>query len=154
MTQYQLVSSIAGVPATKLLGTSPKGFGASGEYEEASYREMLESIQYHDLSPLAERHHALVIKSYVEPKVKSFTGVETTVSWRPLDSPSANDLANTNLTKAQTSAILIETGIISSEEERQRVAMDKDGGYDLIGLEGNITDIDSDDDDDSDAVSD
>ena len=26
MTQYQLVAAIAGVPATKLLGTTPKGF--------------------------------------------------------------------------------------------------------------------------------
>jgi phage-related protein (TIGR01555 family) len=41
MTQYQLVASAAGVPVTKLLGTVPKGFNATGEYDEASYHETL-----------------------------------------------------------------------------------------------------------------
>jgi hypothetical protein len=146
MTQYQLVSAIAGVPATKLLGTSPKGFGASGDYEEASYHELLESIQCHDLTPLAERHHMLVIKSYVEPKVKA--SFETTLNWLPLDTPTTQALANTNLVKAQTAAILIEAGIISSEEDRQRVATDKSSGYNEMGLaEESIEDDDLESDD-------
>ena len=129
MTQYQLVSAIAGVPATKLLGTSPKGFGATGDHEESSYHEMLESIQYHDLTPLAERHHMLVIKSFI-PNLN----VETTLNWMPLDAPTTKELAETNLTKAQTAIILIEAGIISSEEDRQRIATDKASGYNEMGL--------------------
>src|SRR5690606_15493881 len=35
MTQYQLVAAASNVPAVKLLGTSPKGFNATGEHEEA-----------------------------------------------------------------------------------------------------------------------
>jgi hypothetical protein len=144
MTQYQLVSAIAGVPATKLLGTSPKGFGASGDYEEASYHELLESIQCHDLTPLAERHHMLLIKSYVEPKIK--ISVETTLNWLPLDTPTAEGLANVNLTKAQTAAVLIEAGVISSEEDRQRVALDKSSGYNEMGITGEINSPNDDDD--------
>jgi len=132
MTQYQLVAAIAGVPATKLIGTSPKGFGASGDYEEASYHELLESIQTHDLTPLAERHHALVMKSYVIPKVGAID-VETTLNWLPLDTPTAQELAATNLTKAQTSASLIQSGVLSSEDERQRIATDKQSGYNELG---------------------
>ena len=151
MTQYQLVSAIAGVPATKLLGTSPKGFGASGDYEEASYHELLESIQCHDLTPLAERHHMLVIKSYIEPKIK--TNVETTLNWLPLDTPTTQALANTNLVKAQTAAILIEAGIISSEEDRQRVATDKSSGYNEMGLaEEGIEEDDLESNDDNEIV--
>src|SRR5690606_36986455 len=59
MTQYQLVAAEANVPGTKLLGTTPKGFNATGEYEEAVYREELESIQTNDLSPMLERHYKL-----------------------------------------------------------------------------------------------
>src|SRR5690606_27836854 len=36
MTQYQLVAAAAHVPATKLFGTQPKGFNATGEYEAES----------------------------------------------------------------------------------------------------------------------
>ena len=137
MTQYQLVAAIAGVPATKLIGTSPKGFGASGEYEEASYHELLESIQTHDLTPFAERHHQLVIKSFVEPQLGIKISAETTLNWLPLDTPTAQELAATNLAKAQAGQILVTAGAVSSEEERQRVATDKTGGYNEIGLEEN-----------------
>ena len=134
MTQYQLVAAIAGVPATKLLGTSPKGFNATGEYEEASYHEMLESIQSNDLTPFAERHHALVIKSFVEPQLKMKIDCETTLNWLPLDTPTAEELAATNLAKAQAGQALIGSGAISSEDERQRVATDKQSGYNEIGI--------------------
>ena len=128
MTQYQLVAAISGVPSTKLLGTSPKGFGASGEYEESSYHELLESIQHNDLTPLLERHHALVIKAYVQPSMPSID-VATTINWLPLDTPTAQELATTNQAKAQTDAVLIEAGILSSEDARERLATDKQSGY-------------------------
>lgn len=134
MTQYQLVAAIAGVPATKLIGTTPKGFNSTGEYEEASYHELLESIQTHDLTPFAERHHALVIKSFVEPQLKMKMEVETTLNWLPLDTPTAEELAATNLAKAQAGQVLITSGAISSEDERQRVATDKTSGYNEIGI--------------------
>jgi phage-related protein (TIGR01555 family) len=135
MTQYQLVAAIAGVPATKLLGTSPKGFNATGEYEEASYHELLESLQSRDLTPLAERHHMLVIKAYVEPQLHKKMDIETTLNWLPLDTPTAKELADTNLVKAQTGQTLITSGALSSEDERQRIATDKQSGYNEMGLE-------------------
>lgn len=133
MTQYQVVAAAACVPSTKLLGTSPKGFNSTGEYEESSYHEELESIQYHDLSPLVERHHMLVMRSYVAPKL-NIEPVETVAVWNALDSPTAKELADTNYVKAQTGQLLIAGGVIASEDERQRLATDKFGGYNELGL--------------------
>jgi phage-related protein (TIGR01555 family) len=127
MTQYQLVAAAAGVPATKLLGTSPKGFNATGEYEEASYHEVLESIQEHDLTPLLERHHLLTLRS------AGIKDVETTVSWRPLDAPTAAEVAETNLKKAQVDAALAQAGAIDGEDIRRRLATDPDSGYAQLG---------------------
>lgn len=147
MTQYQLVAAAANVPATKLLGTQPKGFNSTGEYEEANYHEELESIQHHDLTPLIERHHALVIRSYVVQNCPEMKDIETTANWRPLDSPTAQELAATNLTKAQTGAALIASGAISSEDENARVAKDPDSGYNQLGDAPGIPDSDGDDED-------
>jgi phage-related protein (TIGR01555 family) len=141
MTQYQLVAAIACMPATKLLGTSPKGFGASGEYEESSYHELLESIQDDALTPLLERHHALVMRSFIAPK--GGEAVATTITWNPLDTPTAKELAETNLAKAQIGNALVQSGAITSEDERRRVATDKESGYHALGL----SDIDADADD-------
>lgn len=140
MTQYQVVAAAANVPATKLLGTSPKGFNATGEFEEASYHEELESIQAHDLTPFVERHYALAAKS---EKID----LELTANWKPLDSPTAKELAETNLIKAQIGAALVNSGAISSEEERERIAVDPESGYAAIDLSAPPPmDLDEDDD--------
>ena len=68
MTQWQLACAIAEVPSTKMLGTMPKGFNATGEYEESSYHESLESVQEHDMKPIIERHTLCTIRSYIAPK--------------------------------------------------------------------------------------
>lgn len=131
MTQYQLVAAAANVPATKLLGTTPKGFNSTGEYDESSYHEELESLQEHDLTPFVERHHMLVLRSFAAGKADK---VETTVTWRPVDSPTAKELADTNLIKAQTGAALVQSGAIGSDEERERISMDPTSGYPNLGV--------------------
>lgn len=130
MTQYQIVAAQANMPATKLLGTVPKGFNATGEYEEASYHEELESIQTHDLTPLVERHHLLVIRSEL-PELKD---IETTVEWRPLDTPTAEEQATMNKTKADTGSVLIQSGAISPENEQERLKRDPASGYAALEL--------------------
>lgn len=123
MTQYQLVAAAAEVPATKLLGTSAKGFNATGEFDEASYHESLESIQTHDLTPLVEHHHMLVVKSL------GINDLQTAISWEPLDSPTAKEYAETNKLKAETGAALVQSGAIDGVDERKRIANDKNSDY-------------------------
>ena len=149
MTQYQIVCAAAKVPATKMLGTTPKGFNATGEYEEASYHEELESIQTHDLTPLVNRHHLLVIRSMVVPVVAAMKNVETTVEWRPLDSLTAKEQADVNLVKAQTGAALVNSGAIGSESETERLKRDPASGY--AGVHLTTADDLDDDEDDEDA---
>jgi phage-related protein (TIGR01555 family) len=132
MTQYQLVAAAANVPATKLLGTQPKGFNATGEHEEASYHEMLESIQCHALIPLLERHHQILIRSEIVKKF-GITPFKTTVTFKPLDAMTAKEQAEVNKMKAETGNWLTQVGAIDGQDERQRVINDPDSGY--TGLE-------------------
>lgn len=134
MTQYQLVAAAANVPAVKLLGTPPKGFNATGEFEEASYHEELESIQTHDLLPLIERHHELLSRSYILPRF----GIEPVinVNFNPLDALTKKEQAEINLMKSQTGQNLMAMGAINSEDERNRIIGDIESGYN--GLPGDI----------------
>lgn len=128
MTQYQLVAAIARVPATKLLGTSPKGFGASGDYEIKSYHEECRSIQRNDFTPLLDRHYqAICLSDLVKPDLKF------TVAWEPLDKPSAAELAAINKQKADTDAVHQTAGAIDGYDIRKRLIEDPDSGY--TGLE-------------------
>ncbi|MNJ62470.1 hypothetical protein D3C77_583110 [compost metagenome] len=137
MSQYQLVASIANVPVTKLMGTTPKGFNATGDSEAEDYREELESIQTNDLTPLLERHHAILMRSDVAPKL-GIEPLSTTIDWRPLDSPTADEWATINKTKAETDKLLFDTGAVDGLDVRRRVAGDKDSDY--YGLSEELTD--------------
>lgn len=131
MNQYQLVSAIAEVPATKLLGTTPKGFNATGDAEAEDYRIMLESIQSNDLEPLLARHHLMTWLSDIKPKVGG-DDVEIIVQWQPLDSPTASEWATINLQKAQAAQIYAGLGAIDGEDIRERLQQDKES--DFFGL--------------------
>lgn len=128
MTQYQLVAAAANVPATKLLGTTPKGFNSSGDYETESYHEELESIQVNDLEPLVDRHMLCVIRSDIAPRfgVKPF-GVECT--WSPLSTMTDVDQAAVNKSKAETDKLYVDMGAIDGSEVRNRVAGDEHSGH-------------------------
>jgi len=131
MTQYQIVAAAANVPAVKLLGTAPKGFNSTGEYEEASYHEELESIQAHDLTPLIQRHHLCLIRSEICSKF-GIEPFETTIEWKPLDAMTGKELAELNKIKAETGLILSQSGAVDGMDERERIMADPESGYNGI----------------------
>lgn len=133
MTQYQIVAAASGIPATKLLGTTPKGFNSTGEYEEASYHEELESIQANDLEPFLDRHYALLIKSEFPE-----TQIEITVKWNPLDAMTAKESAELQKLKAETGKVLAEIGAIDGQDERARVMADPDSGYNGLADDADV----------------
>ena len=131
MTQYQIVAGIAEVPATKLMGTSPKGFQSTGEHEITTYHEKLETLQENDLSPIVERHHICVMRSEIGPRFNAMPEIE--INWLPINVPSGKELAEINTSKAAADAQLITTGAVDAYDIRDRLIADKDSGY--SGLE-------------------
>jgi phage-related protein (TIGR01555 family) len=125
MNQYQLVAAIAKTPATKLLGTSPKGFNATGEFEMVSYHEELESIQEHVYDPLLDRHYQLACKSL------NFSA-QLKVVWNSVDSCTSQQLADLNAKKAETDERNVNMGAISPDEVRQRLRDDPRSGYNRL----------------------
>jgi phage-related protein (TIGR01555 family) len=134
MTQYQLCAAIARVPATKLLGTTPKGFNATGEYEEASYHEELESLQQNDLTPFLDAFNLRALRSDIEPKFGRMAGtLDAEIVWNPLDSPTAKEVAETNLLEAQTDEALVTAGALDPLDVRRRLSADEESPYHGIG---------------------
>lgn len=128
MTQFQLCCSIADVPATKMLGTQPKGFNATGEYEEANYHESLESIQEMDMGPLIDRHNLLVTRAYICPKFKC-EPFELGVVFEDLDAETAGEKAERMGKEAEADAKWSAAGAIDGIDIRGRLIKDKDGPY-------------------------
>lgn len=136
MSQYQLVAASANVPATKLLGTTPKGFNATGEAEAEDYREELESIQTHDLTPLLVRHYRLTARS-----TRVELPEEIKIQWQPLDSPTATEWATLQKTKAETDKLYFDMQAIDGIDVRSRIREDREGDY--YGLEESAEEFES-----------
>lgn len=139
MTQYQLVAAAANIPATKLLGTTPKGFNSTGDYEADSYHEELESLQVNDLEPLIDRHIVCVMRSEIAPKF-GISPLNLTCVWEPLDSLSSQDAAAVNKTKAETDLILVQAGALDGDDVRARISADEDSGHNGLPI---LTDLDA-----------
>lgn len=125
MSQYQLVAAVSEIPATKLLGTSPKGFNATGEFEEGSYYDLLENIQT-DLTSVLDRHYEILIRS------EKLGDVAVEVVWNPTSSPDAKEQAEINLIDAQRDNALMLSGAIEADEIRDRLIADPKSGYSFL----------------------
>lgn len=137
MSQYQIVASASGVPVTKLFGTSPKGFNATGEYDARSYHEELETIQANDLTDFVNRHHMLVMRSEIAPALGiDPAAVRVEVDWNPVDSPTAKEYAEINKINADTDSVLVGVGAVDAVDVRNRLRNDNNSGYtDLAKLD-------------------
>lgn len=146
MTNYQLVASIAEMPATKLLGTTPKGFNSTGDYETDTYHEMLGSIQVNDMEPLIERHMMCLIRSEIAPVHNDGKIFGVDVVWNPLSELDAVELSAKNKTDAESDQILVTIGAVTAAEVRERLSNDEHSGFRNIPTE--VPDDGNDDEED------
>lgn len=130
--QYALACAAGDAPVNKIMGTAAGGLSNEGAYDESNYHETLESMQTHDLTPFVERHHLLVKLSYIIPKFGKRGVANTTVSWMPLDSPTAKEYAEINELNARADLSLIQTGAVSDADVNERLRNDKNSGYSTI----------------------
>jgi phage-related protein (TIGR01555 family) len=138
--QYHLVSAICGVPITKLLGTSPAGgLNHGGDYNEANYHEFLESLQETGMTQLVERHHQIMIKSDIAPE----SPFATCIKWNELDAMTAKEQAEINKLEAETGQTLVSSGAIDGMDERKRIVLDKESGYNGLLHEDDMPEVQS-----------
>lgn len=121
MSEYQVASAVSYIPFSKLMGSSPKGFQSTGEYEQDTYHEELETIQA-DILPLLDGHYRRLAASM------GHAG-EPTVDFEPVDSPTTGEWATINAQKAQTDQLYWNIGAVSDAEIRNRLQTDPNSDY-------------------------
>lgn len=129
---YAIACAAGDAPVNKIMGTAAGGLSNEGAYDESNYHETLESLQTHEGTPFLERHHLLVKLSYIIPKFGKDGMANTTVSWMPLDSPTAKEYAEINELNARADLSLVQTGAISDADVNTRLRNDKNSGYNTI----------------------
>lgn len=99
----------ARMPAVKLLGLTPSGFNATGDFDLKSYYDEIMSLQNSIIKPIIEkflRYFAYELGFEVLP----------TFEFTPLSTENALNEAQINSTEANTINALIQAGVITQEQ--------------------------------------
>jgi len=128
--QLELLAAISRTPAVKLLGISPKGFNATGEYDESNWYDHVASQQSAVFAqPLDVAVKVIQLSEFgqIDP--------DLTHAFLPLHELSEVEKATNRKSNADTAAAYIDRGVISVEEERARLAKDPDSGYESLDVD-------------------
>lgn len=134
----ELVASLDGKPAVKLLGLSPSGF-STGDTDLDNYYDNVQSRQENWFrEPLQRVLEVLQIVRYGE------TYDNLMFSFVELSEEDELQASQIRKTDADMGAVLITNGVISPEEERERLKMTEGSGYDNLTMTDIDTDIEAD----------
>jgi hypothetical protein len=132
MGQYQLVCSIFGEPASKLMGTGSQGFSTGDA--DIDYRiESLEELQSNEMTDIVDAHYRRLIPSYAtDLQMDPDTSIYP--QWLPLRVMSDGDVADINLKNRQADQLLFQMQAIDNFEVRQRLIDDPNSGFNALEM--------------------
>lgn len=118
------IASICAIPLVELLGTTPTGLNASSEGEIRVFQEMIHANQENLFrEPLTRILGFIMLDLFGE------VDEDIDFEFEPLWDMGEDEKASIRKTDADTDSVLVNAGIISVEESRQRIAADPNTVY-------------------------
>jgi len=127
--QEQL-ASVTGIPLVKLLGITPSGLNASSDGEIRVFYDKIHAQQEADFTP-----HMTRLINIIQLSLFGSIDKEISFKWNSLWELDETELSAIHKTEADTAAVLINAGVISPAEERQRLATEKDSVYASLDMD-------------------
>ena len=122
-------ASIARIPLVKYTGIQPKGLNATSEGELRAFEETIVGEQEHF------RPQVTTVHDFAQISLWGARDPDITYDFVELREETPKEQAEIQKLKAETSAILIDSGQIWQQEGRQRLAGDPDSGYDSLDVD-------------------
>lgn len=123
----ELMAMPSHTPLVKLTGITPSGLNASSDGEIRVYNDWISGLQNAFILPQ-------IMKILRMVQMSLFGEIDNNIvfEFNSLKQMDDNEQADVNLKKAQTAATLIESGVLSQEDERNRLSNDEYSGYGFI----------------------
>lgn len=123
------MASVSGIPLVVLTGITPSGLNASSQDEIRVFYGWIAAQQEHFFRPNLQR-----VLEVVQLSEFGEIDPEVTFSFEPLWQLDEAGKAAVRKTNADTAAVYIEAGVVSTEEERERLAAEEESLYAGIDL--------------------
>lgn len=125
----EMLAIVNHMPAVVLFGQSPSGFNATGESDLINYSNLIEMKKIELLKePLSVILNAIRIHDSYCTDIINF-------EFNKFDTSRQSIEAMTKKTEADTRAVYIQSGVLSVEEVRNKVASEKDLGFSFIDVD-------------------
>ena len=118
------MASVSRIPLVKLLGISPHGLNATAEPELRAFYDHIHAYQEKFFSPNLRR-----VIAFAQLNIWGEVDPDIDFAYEPLWSLDEKAEAEVRKIDAETGQIHVDTGVISPEEERSRIANDPDTLY-------------------------
>lgn len=128
--------SVSTQPAIKLTGISPSGLNASSEGEIKVWYDRVSALQESDYRKPIE----IVIK-LAQLNLYGEIDPDITFTFNPLYQMTDKELADIRNANATAAGAYIDRGVLSAQEERERIARDPESGYQGIDIDAVIEDL-------------
>jgi phage-related protein (TIGR01555 family) len=122
--QLELVALISSIPVTKLFGTPPKGFNATGESDIQNFYDRVKNWQERLFYKNFEK-----VRRVIELSEFGESYDDIVNEWLPLKEATPKETAEIQLIKAQRDAALLQSGALSAEDIRTRLSQDMSSDY-------------------------
>lgn len=116
--------SVARIPVVKYTGIDPKGLNASSEGSMRSFYDTTTGEQNHIVRPGLD-----VVYDVLQYHLWGARDPDITYDFEPLWESTEKEKSDIRKADAETAQVRIDSGVISQEEERRRLATDPESGY-------------------------
>lgn len=127
--QMELLALVTRLPVTKLFGTPPRGFNATGDSEKEDFGNVIMGLQKRILQENVEKYYAIL---QLNAWGKYYPNVD--YIWNDPREMTEKDKAEIQNTLAQRDAALVGANIIDATEARESLAAREGSGYENIAV--------------------
>ena len=118
------MSAPAHIPLIKMFGVTPTGLNATGEGEIKVWYDHVGAMQQNLFGPQME-----ILLKVLQLDLFGAIDDELGFQWAQLDEPTGKELSEIRKSDADAGVAYINAGVISPDEERERLQDDPDSGY-------------------------
>jgi phage-related protein (TIGR01555 family) len=130
MSLQERICAIEGIPIIKLFGQSPGGLSTDNESGRTSYATLLRGIRVDRVEPVLQAIYDI-----------AFGPADRTIVWGELEAPTQREEAEVDEIRVRRDIMLVQAGIITREEARQRYIGDEVLPYPVVSEYDDLDDL-------------
>ncbi len=124
----EYITSISGIPTTKLFGTPPKGMNSTGEHDLNNWYDTVRNYQANITEHVTTMMHYIMINEFGD------IDENITFKWNNLEKANELEEAEIRLKNSQEATAYVNAGVIPPVQVAKKLSNDEDSGWNMLEI--------------------